>query len=617
MPQKIPTARDPAGWLNRQFALTFVGVFFPLIILMVANLVFLERQAIRAERNRISDRAEWGIDASTRLIQEEFEYIVGDLLFVASLVEIDENGIAFDDDKHIVDIARAHTLYDQIRLFDADGFELVRVNQNEGDPVLLRDDELQFKGDRYYFRDTIALDPGEVFVSPLDLNVERGQIETPIRPMIRFGTPLTGSDGSRVGAIVINYAAQQLLDDVARVREGTSSVFLLANPDGDWLLGPDRDSEWGFMYPDRAPTGVPVTFPDAWQEFIAQGPGEYRLGGSLFTFAEIAPLQSRFVSSTGSGMPAGESESAIDASTYRWILVSYTSEGQFRAWSRDFMMRAASTAVIYVLVALVFSLAIAASRGRRLAIERALRASSAELAESNATKDMLFSIVAHDLRGPSGAIQYVAESTLADFGDEMSSAARESVEAIEQASLSQVKLLENLLMWSRSQRDLIDSRPAPVGMGDLLRSAVDEIAERARSKLVEIVASDGDGLYALIDPETMLVVMRNLLSNAVKFTESGGTVTVEASPGAPGRIRLRVSDTGIGIPAGSIEGLFDVTNTLRREGTAGEPTAGFGLVLTRELVELNGGTISASSGPSGGSVFEIDVPAADDEEALA
>ena len=98
--------------------------------------------------------------------------------------------------------------YDQIRFIDETGQEIIRVDFDGGRPESIPQKLLQNKAERYYFKDTMKLGRREVYVSPLDLNVENGQVEQPHRPMIRFGTPIFDHLGQKRGVIIINYCPE-------------------------------------------------------------------------------------------------------------------------------------------------------------------------------------------------------------------------------------------------------------------------------------------------------------------------------------------------------------------------------------------------------------------------
>ncbi|MGB4361304.1 MAG: ATP-binding protein, partial [Rhodoferax sp.] len=116
----------------------------------------------------------------------------------------------------------------QIRLIAADGQEWVRVDRKPDGVQVVPRNKLQSKGDRYYFRDAMAVKPGQIYVSPLDLNVEFGKVEKPERPVIRVATPVAGPGGGKAGVLIINLHADVLLEQVqqmATARQGTAYLF--------------------------------------------------------------------------------------------------------------------------------------------------------------------------------------------------------------------------------------------------------------------------------------------------------------------------------------------------------------------------------------------------------
>lgn len=133
------------------------------------------------------------------MIAQDFQLLVSDLMFLSEQNELQEmlgSGEAVWQDSLATEYLSFSTrkrLYDQIRFLDETGMEVIRVNFNNGDPYIVPDDQLQSKAKRYCFEDTFALGRGEMFVSPFDLNIEAGEIEQPLKPVIRFGTPVFDS----------------------------------------------------------------------------------------------------------------------------------------------------------------------------------------------------------------------------------------------------------------------------------------------------------------------------------------------------------------------------------------------------------------------------------------
>ena len=136
--------------------------------------------------------------------------------------------------------ARNHPIYDQIRYLDVTGQEIMRVNLTQDGYSAVAQDNLQNKADRYYFQNSIDLASGEVYISPLDLNVEQGQIETPHKPMLRFSAPVYAGD-QIAGVIVTNVLAEEFLTPLG----SGEAPALLVDADGYYLYHPDSNKRFG------------------------------------------------------------------------------------------------------------------------------------------------------------------------------------------------------------------------------------------------------------------------------------------------------------------------------------------------------------------------------------
>lgn len=131
--------------------------------------------------------------------------------------------------------ARTYPYIYQVRFIDADGHEVVRIDRRDERLRFVPTTELQEKRDRYYFQESISIEPGQVYVSPLDLNIEHGQIESPQRPVIRFATPVVDRHGSKRGVVVINLHAAYLLDQIEHLAGGRSGISYLFDRSGFFL----------------------------------------------------------------------------------------------------------------------------------------------------------------------------------------------------------------------------------------------------------------------------------------------------------------------------------------------------------------------------------------------
>ena len=167
--------------------------------------------------------------------------------------------------------AKTHPEYYQIRYIAEDGKEFVRVNARSGLVEIVPRNALQLKARRYYFQETMRLRQGEVYISPVDLNREYGQLEFPYTPVIRYGTPVFFPDGRRAGIVIINLYADEFLRFVHDGRH--RHELIMADQDGYYMVHPDPAKTWGHPW-DRA-TGhrLPLDYPRYWPALLAPSPG--------------------------------------------------------------------------------------------------------------------------------------------------------------------------------------------------------------------------------------------------------------------------------------------------------------------------------------------------------
>ncbi|WP_217808156.1 sensor histidine kinase [Oceanibacterium hippocampi] len=244
--------------------------------------------------------------------------------------------------------------YDQIRVLDLDGREMVRINWNAGDPTFAQDDQLQNKVRRYYVDETLKLGPGQVYMSPFDLNVEHGVVETPVKPTLRFGAAIFDADGQKRGIIILNYLGQRLLDRLEANAVRAPGQLWLLNADGYWMLGPSAEDEWAFMYEDRHDRSFAGDYPDAWAQMgDAAEAGQLIADGELFTYARVAPISEAEEPDATGG--SGPNLSTSDG----WILITHLPttalERQRSALARNLVYAAVALALLLAMVSFVIA----------------------------------------------------------------------------------------------------------------------------------------------------------------------------------------------------------------------------------------------------------------------
>ena len=225
----------------------------------------------------------------------------------------------------------------------------------------------------------------------------------------------------------------------------------------------------------------------------------------------------------------------------------------------------------------------------------------------NSTKDKFFSIIAHDLRNPFHTILGLSEIVIGNIGKEDSEKIRKSVSDIRDAAKHTFDLLQNLLIWARSQTGALDFQPVSFDLSERILENIDLVKSQAEKKDIDLSYRDTAPVLVTGDKRMIDTVLRNLLTNAIKFTQQHGKVTIIANE-IDGHFEVMVQDTGIGIEEANIKKIFLLENKYTRKGTEMERGSGLGLVLCREFIEKNKGTIRVVSEPGKGSTFIFTIP---------
>ncbi len=180
--------------------------------------------------------------------------------------------------------------FDQVRLLDMRGREFIRANQTRAGPHLVPTNELQDKSGRDYFRETMRLATGHIYLSALDLNMEHGEVERPLKPVIRLAMPAF-EGGHRTGVIVLNLKMANVLANLQRVSHTGESESYLLNLDGFFLSSPHAAWNWGSLLAERRTKSFVAMFPEAWRRMAGQRRGQFVAGGDLFSFAVVDLLE--------------------------------------------------------------------------------------------------------------------------------------------------------------------------------------------------------------------------------------------------------------------------------------------------------------------------------------
>jgi PAS domain S-box-containing protein len=255
---------------------------------------------------------------------------------------------------------------------------------------------------------------------------------------------------------------------------------------------------------------------------------------------------------------------------------------------------------------------------KQIEFEKGLKKSEQHLRELNMTKDKFFSIIAHDLKSPFNAILGFAELLYQDFDLYNNDDKRNFAKNIMYASKNTYKLIENLLQWSRTQTGKIKYRPDYYDFSIIANDTISVLREQAIKKNITLRSDISFNTIAYFDSNMIITLLRNLVSNAIKFSFRDSEVFIrseyikkEVDSQKKSYLQISVSDKGVGIRKENFDKLFYIDKHFKTEGTENEKGTGLGLILCKEFVEINDGTIWLESEIGKGSTFYFCLPMID------
>ena len=289
--KEVPTATPPPSMIK-----IFIYFCLPSFTFVTALIYSIYHTEITNQTILLESNERIQVEMANIHIISELHTVFADLAILANQSELME---MLEGEEHAKPLLQKDYVYfvknkghfDQVRFLDAQGMEVIRINYNSGRPTPTVANSLQSKAQRYYFKNTLRLSQGEIFVSPLDLNVENGKVEIPFKPMIRFGTPVFDLKRQKRGAIILNFYGDIVLDQIRSFIPNLPGSLMLINEQGFYLFGPKNDRLWSFMFPDKPQYRFQDEFPEAWSRIAREDQGQFRNSRGLFTF--ITPQQSK------------------------------------------------------------------------------------------------------------------------------------------------------------------------------------------------------------------------------------------------------------------------------------------------------------------------------------
>jgi PAS domain S-box-containing protein len=247
-------------------------------------------------------------------------------------------------------------------------------------------------------------------------------------------------------------------------------------------------------------------------------------------------------------------------------------------------------------------------RARELAqLNSQLAESERRLQDLNISKDKLFSIVAHDLKGPFQPLLGLSDILVEDYDNLTHEEQVKFIKEMNNSLKNQYKLVENLLDWSRLQTGRMPYNPEKINLFETAESNFQMFRPKSEIKNILLFNDVPQNIFVFADVYMLQSIIQNLVSNSIKFTDSGGTIAIKAKSDGD-KVIISISDTGVGISKSDIDKIFRIDMQYTTLGTEKEKGTGLGLIICKELVERNGGKIWIESEINKGSEFFITLP---------
>ena len=327
----------------------FLLAFLPLAGFMALLLSLFDQHHLKETQQRLLQKIEQHHHLQSQSVENYLNDCLSDFYFlslnqdlfwaVAKKQPVPKKALG-----SILDFVTSKSGIDQVRLLDLEGQELFRVNHlKKGQPILLPQDQLQNKGNRYYFLNSKDLDPQRYYISPLDLNMERQEVEFPFKPMLRFAMPIY-DQSQKLGVFVVNFLAGGFLEGLRNTAYLSGGQVMLLNTEGYYLVSPTEGEEWGFALNGRQDMRFGLQHPKSWAEIGNHNNGTFSNEEGFFVFDRLD--LSKMISS---GLPVQPGAHNLPV----WVLVTKVPNSDIVRDHRNQMM-----GIYYSYLALLVMLAL-------------------------------------------------------------------------------------------------------------------------------------------------------------------------------------------------------------------------------------------------------------------
>ena len=493
----------------------------------------------------------------------------------------------------------------QIRYIDATGKEIYRLDREGDEVVFSQPSELQNKKNRYYFVETAQLALGDIYLSPIDLNIENGKIQTPWVPTIRIATPITDTKNGGQGIVILNINLEKDLKLFSSTNG--SEKRLLLNKDGYFIAGTDSSDLWGFMFDNNK--SFSSYYPTVWNDVIGHDNGTLINEGTIYTFVTINQDDLSFKS---------DMKKISHSEHFKVVIKRKLSEAQYLPKNSNEVIFALLLFLVIIGISYRWSKAISGQKEAEYSVVKTHEA--LVQSEKMASLGRLVAGIAHELNTPIGSSVTIA-STLQDelrvFENEINSGQiRKSVishfllsaNSCTDAMMECLERASDLVThFKRISVDQSTEARRKFTLPDYLNNVIATLEPTFKNRQITIDVYSRDTIEVDSFPGPFAQVISNIINNSVLHgfpSDTAGEIRISVNQNN-NDVVITVRDNGVGISPDNLKKIFDPFFTT----AADIGGSGLGMSIVYNIIsEVLQGDISVNSKINEFTEFVIRMP---------
>ena len=636
MQSSRPNLVDPHTlWEERRIKLRGLLLGIVLVGLVVAVGSISYRLRLQANLGVVESEQLTRINQATRLISEEMSVLRNLTMALYNTVRF--SGLLENpDDESLLKLSEYFAHYGtalpdihQIRWLDQSGWERARVDFDANRHArVIPAQQLQDKSARYYFQTGMRHNAEHVYISPIDLNIEMGKVERPLRPTIRATYQTGVNDDLATGLLIINYDLRRVFRLLSNLSDNTHALRI-ANNEGYWLLHEDPSKAWGWLLQQPA-NRIDSEEPDIWRTLMHDNVTQ-DVYGSVTRDGIFWTIERH--SSSPTAMPeSGQTEAPL-------YLVSRTRDGVLGDLKLDVALPILTATILLLIAVLILVHREALLQLQKLRLNlrtkidrNLLQASYSELEESYNKQRLLqeeliesrklsalglaVAGMAHEINTPAGGASITVDTLLHNMQDIAPQTGNDGFQQVIDNQVRGLQLvkkqLQKIVGLVKSYRRLATERsheaPQRFSVQQLLGDLLTVTRPLLKHHKMQIEVTTEDSIEMTSVPGALSQALQNLIINAAEHAfenKAGEVLSIVVKPTGDNEIEFQISDNGRGVASERLGLLFDPFETTAR----GSGHSGLGLYMVHKWVTtVLKGNIHITSRPGVGTTFTLTLP---------